>query len=72
MPLITRNSRVLSSMAESEPLASTTGNTLSSDTYVASLSSRTIVYKGMFLVGQLRQFYLDLRDEDYTSAIALV
>ena len=30
MPLITRNSRVLSSMAESEPLASTTGNTLSS------------------------------------------
>ena len=44
----------------------------SGDTYVASLSSRTIVYKGMFLVGQLRQFYLDLRDEDYTSAIALV
>ena len=44
----------------------------SGDTYVASLSSRTIVYKGMFLVGQLRQFYLDLQDEDYTSAIALV
>ena len=40
--------------------------------YVASLSSRTIVYKGMFLVGQLRQFYPDLRDERYTSAIALV
>ncbi len=27
------------------------------DTYVASLSSRTIVYKGMFLVGQLRIFF---------------
>ena len=42
------------------------------DTYVASLSSRTIVYKGMFLVGDLRRFYLDLEDEDYESAIALV
>ncbi len=42
------------------------------NTYVASLSSRTIVYKGMFLVGQLRQFYRDLQSEDYTSAIALV
>ena len=42
------------------------------NTYVASLSSRTIVYKGMFLVGQLRQFYLDLQREDCTSAIALV
>lgn len=42
------------------------------DTYVVSLSSRTIVYKGMFLVGQLRQFFEDLRDEDYESAIALV
>ena len=42
------------------------------NTYVASLSSRTIVYKGMFLVGQLRQFYPDLQDESYDSAIALV
>lgn len=42
------------------------------DTYVASLSSRTIVYKGMFLVGDLRRFYLDLADEVYESAIALV
>ena len=42
------------------------------NTYVPSLSSRTIVYKGMFLVGQLRQFYPDLQDEDYQSAIALV
>lgn len=42
------------------------------DTYVASLSSRTIVYKGMFLVDQLRRFYPDLQDEDYRSAIAIV
>ncbi len=42
------------------------------DTYVVSLSSRTIVYKGMFLVGDLRSFFLDLQDPDYESAIALV
>ncbi|PHU39557.1 glutamate synthase large subunit [Pseudobutyrivibrio ruminis] len=42
------------------------------DTYVASLSSRTIVYKGMFLVNQLRLFFADLHDEDYESAIATV
>ena len=42
------------------------------NTYVASLSSRTIVYKGMFLVHQLRQFYPDLQDPDYESALALV
>ena len=42
------------------------------DTYVCSLASRTIVYKGMFLVGQLRTFFKDLTDESYESAIALV
>lgn len=42
------------------------------NTYVASLSSRTIVYKGMFLVGQLRTFFSDLQSEDYESAIATV
>ncbi|MDD6667339.1 MAG: glutamate synthase large subunit [Lachnospiraceae bacterium] len=42
------------------------------ETYVCSLSSRTIVYKGMFLVGQLRLFYPDLDDKDYESAIAIV
>lgn len=42
------------------------------ETYVASLSSRTIVYKGMFLVSQLRKFYLDLQDKNYKSAIAIV
>ena len=42
------------------------------NTYVPSCSSRTIVYKGMFLVGQLRTFFTDLQDEDYDSAIAIV
>ena len=41
-------------------------------TYVCSLSSRTIVYKGMFLVNELRGFYRDLRSEEFTSAIAMV
>ncbi|MBQ4308023.1 MAG: glutamate synthase large subunit [Lachnospiraceae bacterium] len=42
------------------------------NTYVPSLSCRTIVYKGMFLVGQLRTFFKDLTDPDYESAIAVV
>ncbi|OYW98875.1 MAG: glutamate synthase subunit alpha, partial [Rhizobiales bacterium 32-66-8] len=40
--------------------------------YVVSMSARTIVYKGMFLADQLGSFYLDLHDEDFESAIALV
>ncbi|MBE5859541.1 MAG: glutamate synthase large subunit [Butyrivibrio sp.] len=44
----------------------------SEDTYICSFSSRTIVYKGMFLVGQLRNFYEDLLSTEYKSAIALV
>ena len=42
------------------------------NTYVVSMSSRTIVYKGMFLVGQLRTFFEDLQSPDYESAIAIV
>ena len=42
------------------------------NTYIPSFSCRTIVYKGMFLVGQLRKFYTDLTDPDCESAIALV
>ncbi len=41
-------------------------------TYVVSCSSRTIIYKGMFLVGQLRTFFKDLQDPEYESAIAIV
>ena len=39
---------------------------------MCSLSSRTIVYKGMFLVKELRLFYPDLQSEDYESAIGMV
>ena len=42
------------------------------DTYVCSMSSRTIVYKGMFLVKQLRTFYTDLQSSEYVSSLALV
>ncbi len=40
--------------------------------YIPSLSSRTIIYKGLLLPHQMRGFYPDLVDEDVISAIALV
>ncbi len=40
--------------------------------YFASLSPRTIVYKGMLSAPQLQPFYPDLSDERYGSALALV
>lgn len=40
--------------------------------YIASFSSRTIVYKGMLLSTQLKNFYLDLSREEVETAIALV
>ena len=40
--------------------------------YVVSLSSRTILYKGLLTGTQVPDFYPDLADEDFTSAIALV
>jgi len=40
--------------------------------YACSFSSRTIVYKGMFLAYQLKEYYPDLSDTDFSSAIALV
>ena len=40
--------------------------------YVCSLSCRTIVYKGMMLVTQLRAFYDDLQSADYASPLAMV
>ena len=42
------------------------------DTYICSLSCRTIVYKGMMLVNQLRSFYDDLQDVRYVSKMAMV
>src|SRR6266566_2066245 len=43
-----------------------------SDCYLASFSSRTMVYKGMLRPDQLAQFYPDLREPDLASAIAMV
>jgi len=40
--------------------------------YIVSLSSRTTVYKGMFLAYQLGAYYKDLTDERFQSALALV
>ncbi len=42
------------------------------DFYVCSMSSRTIVYKGMLLAEQVGEYYQDLMDERVVSAIALV
>ena len=40
--------------------------------YLPSLSTRTIVYKGLMLAEQVERFYLDLADERFVSALALV
>ncbi len=40
--------------------------------YFTSLSSRTVVYKGMLLSDQVGEYYQDLSDESMTSALALV
>jgi len=40
--------------------------------YICSLSSKTIIYKGQLMPEQLRNFFPDLIDKDYKSAIALV
>ncbi len=40
--------------------------------YIVSLSSRTIVYKGMFLAYQVGAYYQDLKDPRFESAVALV
>ena len=42
------------------------------DVYFPTLSSRTMVYKGMLTTMQLPQYFLDLRDERCQSAIAIV
>ena len=47
-------------------------DTKGAKTYVCSLSSRTIVYKGMFLVHELRTFYSDLQSDEYVSSLAIV
>jgi len=40
--------------------------------YICSLSSQTMVYKGQLTSAQVREYYLDLQDPDFTSHFALV
>ena len=40
--------------------------------YICSLSPRIIIYKGMLNALQVKTFFLDLQDEDYTSHLAMV
>ncbi|WP_245293975.1 glutamate synthase large subunit [Methylobrevis pamukkalensis] len=47
-------------------------NAEAADFYIVSMSSTTIVYKGMFLAYQLGAYYRDLKDERFVSALALV
>ena len=47
-------------------------NAVDNGFYIVSLSSRTIVYKGMFLAYQLGAYFKDLKDDRFTSALALV
>ncbi|MFN4011964.1 MAG: glutamate synthase large subunit [Pannonibacter sp.] len=47
-------------------------NAVKNGFYLVSISSRTVVYKGMFLAYQLGAYYKDLTDERFTSALALV
>ena len=42
------------------------------DVYFASLSARTLVYKGMLTTGQLEPFFPDLSDERFATELALV
>ncbi|MFO1117817.1 MAG: glutamate synthase large subunit [Beijerinckiaceae bacterium] len=47
-------------------------NKVMAEFYPVSMSCRTIVYKGMVLVGQLGGYYKDLQDPRFDSALALV
>ncbi|MBD1389695.1 glutamate synthase large subunit [Neiella sp. HB171785] len=39
--------------------------------YIASLSNKTVVYKGQFTTAQVREYYLDLQNDEVTSALAM-
>jgi glutamate synthase domain-containing protein 1 len=41
------------------------------DCYICSLSSRVVVYKGMFTAPQLERFFLDLHNDKYRTALAV-
>ncbi len=42
-----------------------------SNFYIASFSAKTIVYKGLFMAPQLANFYLDMADADFETALAV-
>ena len=48
------------------------GDARTAGSYVVSMSSRTIVYKGLLVVSRIGRYYKDLKDERFTSALALV
>ncbi|WP_049767869.1 glutamate synthase large subunit [Parvibaculum lavamentivorans] len=48
------------------------GGTIPKGLYIASLSSRTLVYKGMLMAAQVGKYYTDLTDPDMVTALALV
>lgn len=48
------------------------GKGLTDDFYITSMSSKTIVYKGMLTATQLRAYFPDLRSESFMSALAIV
>jgi glutamate synthase (NADPH) large chain len=54
--------------------AHTINNTIANEIdefYIPSLSSRTLVYKGQFTTAQVKQYYLDLQNEQVTSGLAM-
>jgi glutamate synthase (ferredoxin) len=60
---------IIRKRAEKEIKYADEGNSLF---YICSLSSRTIVYKGMLTPDQVPEYYKDLQDTDFESAIAVV
>jgi len=55
-----------------ETSAARMGEAVDGDFYIASMSSYTLLYKGMLLSTQLGKYYLDLQDTSVKSALALV
>ncbi|AIF53223.1 glutamate synthase large subunit [Pelosinus sp. UFO1] len=55
-----------------EKVAQESSSIMAESFYISSLSSRTIVYKGMLKAEQLALFYLDLNDPSCETALALI
>lgn len=60
---------LLRKVIEKEVRKKTSG---SKEFYICSLSSQTIIYKGLMLPTQISSFYKDLVDDDFESAVAVV